>query len=174
MLSQVRKLDFEVCFLLANIQLCGRSVFVPPTTLFTSYICIEIFYSLFLSLSSSSFSEIGDLALKKPDKREEGNERTHKKANKGRDLSSFKVELFWIFGWTIWWSTFHIKLRKEQMDKNNLTLVDMEDEVNVLAMEELKLVNLDNISLNYSESMNLSSLEETWETTMDTWANFKA
>ena len=44
--------------------------------------------------SFSSFSEIGDLALKKPDKRKEGSERTHKKANKGRDLSSFKVELF--------------------------------------------------------------------------------
>ena len=54
------------------------------------------------------------------------------------------------------------------MDKDNVILVDMEEEVNVLAMEELKLVNLDNISLNFSESMNLSSLEETWETTMDT------
>ena len=54
------------------------------------------------------------------------------------------------------------------MDKDKVILVDMEEEVNVLAMEELKLVNLDNISLNYSESMNLSSLEETWETTMDT------
>ena len=38
MLSQVSKLNFEVCFLLANIQFCGRSIFVPPTTLFTSYI----------------------------------------------------------------------------------------------------------------------------------------
>ena len=56
----------------------------------------------------------------------------------------------------------------EQMGKDNFILVDMEEEVNVLAMEELKLVNLDNISLNFSESMNLSSLEETWETTMDT------
>ena len=56
----------------------------------------------------------------------------------------------------------------EQMGKDNFILVDMEEEVNVLAMEELKLVNLDNISLNYSESMNLSNLEETWETTMDT------
>ena len=54
------------------------------------------------------------------------------------------------------------------MDKDNVILVDMEEEVNLLAMEELKLVNLDNISLNFSESMNLSSLEETWETTMDT------
>ena len=54
------------------------------------------------------------------------------------------------------------------MGKDNVIVVDMEDELNVLAMEELKLVNLDNISLNYSESMNLSSLEETWETTMDT------
>ena len=54
------------------------------------------------------------------------------------------------------------------MDKDNVIQVDMEEEVNVLAMEELKLVNLDNISLNFSESMNLSSLEETWETTMDT------
>ena len=62
--------------------------------LFKSYIWIEIFYSLFLSLRSSSFSEIGDLGLKKPDKREEGNDRTHKKANKGKDLSSFEVELF--------------------------------------------------------------------------------
>ena len=60
------------------------------------------------------------------------------------------------------------------MGKDNVILVDMEEEVNVLAMEELKLVNLDNISLNFSESMNLSSLEETWETTMDTWANSKA
>ena len=33
---------------------------------------------------------------------------------------------------------------------------------------EMKLMNLDNVSLNYSESTNLSSLEETWETTMDT------
>ena len=54
------------------------------------------------------------------------------------------------------------------MGKDNVILVDMEEEVNLLAMEELKLVNLDNISLNFSESMNLSSLEETWETTMDT------
>ena len=54
------------------------------------------------------------------------------------------------------------------MGKDNVILVDMEEEVNVLAMEELKLVNLVNVSLNYSESMNLSSLEETWETTMDT------
>ena len=54
------------------------------------------------------------------------------------------------------------------MGKDNVILVDMEEEVNVLAMEELKLVNMDNISLNFSESMNLSSLEETWETTMDT------
>ena len=54
------------------------------------------------------------------------------------------------------------------MDQDNVILVDMEEEVNVLAMEELKLVNLDNISLNFSESMNLSSLEETWETTIDT------
>ena len=54
------------------------------------------------------------------------------------------------------------------MGKDNIILVDMEEEVNVLAMEELKLVNLDNISLNFSESMNLSNLEETWETTMDT------
>ena len=54
------------------------------------------------------------------------------------------------------------------MGKDNVILVDMEEEVNVLAMEELKLVNLDNISLNFSETMNLSSLEETWETTMDT------
>ena len=54
------------------------------------------------------------------------------------------------------------------MDKDKVILVDMEEEVNLLAMEELKLVNLDNISLNFSESMNLSSLEETWETTMDT------
>ena len=54
------------------------------------------------------------------------------------------------------------------MDQDNVILVDMEEEVNVLAMEELKLVNLDNISLNFSETMNLSSLEETWETTMDT------
>ena len=54
------------------------------------------------------------------------------------------------------------------MGKDNVILVDMDEEVNVLAMEELKLVNLDNISLNFSESMNLSSLEETWETTMDT------
>ena len=54
------------------------------------------------------------------------------------------------------------------MGRDNVILVDMEEEVNLLAMEELKLVNLDNISLNYSESMNLSSLEETWETTMDT------
>ena len=54
------------------------------------------------------------------------------------------------------------------MGKDNVILVDMEEEVNLLAMEELKLVNLDNISLNYSESMNLSSLEETWETTLDT------
>ena len=54
------------------------------------------------------------------------------------------------------------------MGKDNVILVDMEEEVNVLAMEELKLVNLDNISLNFSESMNLSSLEETWETTIDT------
>ena len=60
------------------------------------------------------------------------------------------------------------------MGKDNVILVDMEEEVNVLAMEELKLVNLDNISLNFSESMNLSNLEETWETTMDTWANLKA
>ena len=60
------------------------------------------------------------------------------------------------------------------MGKDNVILVDMDEEVNVLAMEELKLVNLDNISLNFSESMNLSSLEETWETTMDTWANLKA
>ena len=48
------------------------------------------------------------------------------------------------------------------MGKDNVILVDMEEEVNLLAMEEL------NISLNYSESMNLSSLEETWETTLDT------
>ena len=41
------------------------------------------------------------------------------------------------------------------MDKDKAILVDMEEEVNVLAMEELKLVNLDNISLNFSESMNL-------------------
>ena len=54
------------------------------------------------------------------------------------------------------------------MGKDNVILVDMEEEVNLLAMEELKLVNLDNISLNFSETMNLSSLEETWETTMDT------
>ena len=54
------------------------------------------------------------------------------------------------------------------MGKDNVIVVDMEDELNVLAMEELKLVNLDNISLNFSESMNMSSLEETWETTMDT------
>ena len=54
------------------------------------------------------------------------------------------------------------------MGKDNVILVDMEEEVNVLAMEELKLVNLDNISLNFSETMNLSSLEETWETTIDT------
>ena len=54
------------------------------------------------------------------------------------------------------------------MDKDNVILVDMEEEVNLLAMEELKLVNLDNVSLNFSESMNLSSLEETWETSMDT------
>ena len=54
------------------------------------------------------------------------------------------------------------------MGKDNFILVDMEEEVNVLAMEELKLVNLDNISLNFSESMNLSNLEETWENTMDT------
>ena len=54
------------------------------------------------------------------------------------------------------------------MGKDNFILVDMEEEVNLLAMEELKLVNLDNISLNFSESMNLSNLEETWETTMDT------
>ena len=54
------------------------------------------------------------------------------------------------------------------MDKDNVILVDMEEEVNLLAMEELKLVNMDNVSLNYSESTNLSSLEETWETTMDT------
>ena len=56
----------------------------------------------------------------------------------------------------------------EQMDKDNVILMDMEEEVNQLAMKELKLMNLDNVSLNYSESMNLSSLEETWETTMDT------
>ena len=54
------------------------------------------------------------------------------------------------------------------MGKDNVILVDMEEEVNLLALEELKLVNMDNITLNYSESMNLSSLEETWETTMDT------
>ena len=60
------------------------------------------------------------------------------------------------------------------MGKDNVILVDMEEEVNLLAMEELKLVNLDNVSLNYSESLNLSSLEETWENTMDTWANLKA
>ena len=54
------------------------------------------------------------------------------------------------------------------MDKDNVILVDMEEEVNLLAVEELKLVNMDNVSLNYSESTNLSSLEETWETTMDT------
>ena len=54
------------------------------------------------------------------------------------------------------------------MDKDNVILVDMEEEVNLLAMEELKPVNMDNVSLNYSESTNLSSLEETWETTMDT------
>ena len=54
------------------------------------------------------------------------------------------------------------------MDQDNVILVDMEEEVNVLAMEELKLVNLNNVSLNFSESMNLSSLEDTWETTMDT------
>ena len=56
----------------------------------------------------------------------------------------------------------------EQMDKDNVILMDIEEEVNQLAMKELKLMNLDNVSLNYSESMNLSSLEETWETTMDT------
>ena len=59
-------------------------------------------------------------------------------------------------------------LRKEQLGKDSVILEDMEEEVNLLPMEELKLVNLDNISLNYSEIMNLSSLEETWETTMDT------
>ena len=56
----------------------------------------------------------------------------------------------------------------EQMDKDNVILMDMEEEVNQLELKELKLMNLDNVSLNYSESMNLSSLEETWETTMDT------
>ena len=56
----------------------------------------------------------------------------------------------------------------EQMDKDNVILMDIEEEVNQLAMKELKLMNMDNVSLNYSESMNLSSLEETWETTMDT------